>query len=235
MADSTSDSRKHSAKRRRFAPVAIIAGLAASAAIATTMTGALGAFTAQITNSNDTATTGTLIMGESGTGGLGSGTSRTAYTCTSADSATSVATNTATCATINKYGGSTVMIPGTPVTSTVTITNNGSVAANTFTLTAGACSPVTPAPTVTGGATDACAKMALSITQNGTAITLPTTANQTGLNAIANKTITLAGPIAPGASSTFVFSIVLPSVSAAVDNTYQGVGVSQPLTWQFTS
>ena len=128
-------SRNGGSARRRLSPVALIAGVGAAVVLALSTTGTLSAFTAQITNSTDTAATGSLVMQETGTTG------GTGYTCTSTDAtpaANNINTNAATCATINKYSGSTTLTPGaTPTVSTVVLKNTGTVAATTFTVTPG--------------------------------------------------------------------------------------------------
>ena len=207
--------------RRRFAPAALAAGVAASAAVALSMTGALGAFTAQITNSTNTAATGTLTMQE--TGG--------SSTCNSTDgSGNNVSTNTYSCTTINKYGGSTTMIPGTPVATTITIKNTGTVAANTFTLTPNACTPGTNG-SVNGSATDICSTMTVGVSETvGGATTTPVaTKTLTAFNTAGAVTLPA---LAAGTVATFTFTVTLPLASG---NTYQGLSVSQPLVWQFSS
>lgn len=70
--------------------------------IAFTFTNTFAALVAQITNSVNTATTGSLQMTETNKDGT--------VTCKSTDGNTS---NNATCATINKYGGTdTPLLPG---------------------------------------------------------------------------------------------------------------------------
>ncbi|GAB2472992.1 hypothetical protein [Jatrophihabitans fulvus] len=219
---------KHGASRVRFAPLAIATGVAASAAIALSTSGALAGFVAQITNDTNTAATGSLSMQEQQ---IVNGTATT--TCTSNGGTGGVSNNVAVCSTINKYGGSTAMIPGTPVSTTVKITNTGTVAANTFTIAPGTCTQSNNGA-ANGNATDLCSKMTVALTQDGTAV-----AGASGtLTSIGGKTVTLA-PVAAGASSTFVFTVTLPTQNTAqaptADNAYQGLKASQPLVWQFSS
>lgn len=197
-------------RRRRLTPLAIITGVVSAVILALSMNSSLAAFTASITNSINTVSTGSLIMQET------SGTS----VCTSTDGAN----NSYTCTTINKYGGTTTpLAPGGSATTTVTIKNTGTVPATTFTLAPQGCTQ-----SGTGTATDFCTQVKISISQGGTVFTA---ANAT-LTSIANTTFTLAAPLAPGASSVFVFTVSLP---VGLGNTYQNLTASQPLIWTFTS
>src|SRR5689334_774974 len=110
-------------RRRRLAPLVWLGSAAAATVVALGVSGTLSGFTASIDNTNNSAATGTLLMSE---------TDGTA-TCYSNGSAAGVPdTNAGTCATINKFGGSTAMTPGVAGPAvTVTITNNGNVKANT--------------------------------------------------------------------------------------------------------
>ena len=125
-------------RRRRFAPLVVLAGLAGAIILSLSMINTLSAFVAAITNSNNTAAVGTMSLVETGPDGK--------TTCTGTSS------TAATCATINKYGGNTAMVPGTTVaTNTVTFVKPGTTAANTFTLTPAACksTPTAVPPSVT--------------------------------------------------------------------------------------
>ncbi|WP_029145157.1 hypothetical protein [Microbacterium luticocti] len=191
-------------RRRRLALPVVVAGAAASLLLALSLSPSVAAFTAQIANNGNTAATGTLAMKES------SGTA----TCTSGP------TGAATCATINKYGGNTAMVPGgAPVVTTVTITNTGTAPANTFTLAPGAC---TSAPT--SQTANLCDKLRVVVAQDGTQIYAGTAA---GFTAVLSRPA-----LAAGASSTFTFSV---SIDSSADNAYQGLTASQPLVWQFSS
>jgi hypothetical protein len=223
FAQNSAQPAKHKrAGRRRLAPAALMAGVAASAAVALSMTGALGAFTAQITNSNDTAATGTLTMQEVGG----------AATCNSTDgTGNNVSTNTYSCTSINKYGGSTTMIPGTPVATTITIKNTGSVAANTFTLTPAACTPSLNGAVNGSAQSTICNTMTVAVSETlGGVVSNPVAAKT--LTAFNTAGAVSVGPLAAGATASFTFTVLLPSTA---DNTFQGLGVSQNLVWNFTS
>ncbi len=210
-------------RRDRLTPLALITGVSGAAILALSMNTSLAAFTASITNSVNSAAAGTLVMQEQNAAGT--------TTCLSTDGAgNNVATNTATCATINKYGGATALLPGQSVSTTVTIKNVGTAPAASFTLTPGTCSQ---SGSVTGSATDLCARIGVAVTQTvGTTTTTITPASST-LTGLANGgPLALAAPVAPGATVSFTFAVTL---AAAAGNTYQGLAASQPLVWTFSS
>jgi hypothetical protein len=197
-------------KRRRFAPIALLAGVAGAVLLSLSMTNTLSAFTASITNTTNTAGSGTLAMQETNSDG--------SIICNSS------LTGTASCATINKYGGSTTLIPGAAAqTTTIKIKNTGSIAASTFTLTPSACTS-TAQSGVTAGSGNLCQKLNVVIKANGTQVYSGTAA---GLTAVQNLT-----SVAPGTTVTITFDV---SIDTSADNTIQGLVASQPLTWTFTS
>ncbi|MEU5694509.1 hypothetical protein [Actinosynnema sp. NPDC020468] len=198
--------------RRKFAVLAVMGGLVGSALLALSLTGTLSAFTAAITNSTDTVTTGSLILRET------DGTN----TCIS----TSSATNSATCATINKYTGTT-LVPGGSATKTVTLANDGTATPATFTLTPGTCSQSGSVSGITP-ATDFCAQVTLKLYAAATATGTPIY-NGTLAAFTSAQTLT---PLAPSTTQAYTFVVSLP---ASLGNTYQGLTASQPLTWTFSS
>ena len=217
---------RRAARRRRLTPLALITGVVGALILAFSMNSSLAAFTAAIVNTVNTAAQGTLIMTETGPAPGN-------VVCTSNSGTNSNAgTNSANCATINKYGGSTTLVPGQSTNVTVTIANTGTAPAATFTLAAGAC---TQSGNITGSATDLCSQLGIVITQtpNGGATTTITPANTTltTLNTTASP-ITLAAPVAAGGSVAFNFKVTLPLASG---NAYQGLQANQQLTWTFTS
>jgi hypothetical protein len=201
-----------STKRKISLPL-VLAGSVSSLVLALGMSPTFSAFTASIQNSTNSAATGTLVMQETGTAG----------TCLSTDGAKGLSENTATCATINKYGGTTALLTpgGAANVTTVTIKNVGTVPATTFSLTPGACTQTTPT-TTTGSATDLCAKLHVKITTGATTV-------YDG-SADAFKTAQTLTALAAGASASYTFTVSLDSTA---DNTYQGLQASQPLTWTF--
>ncbi len=209
-----------SPRHRRFTPAAVLAGAVGSVALAASMTGTLSAFTASINNTVNTAAAGTLIMQEQNATG--------SVTCNSTDLGT-ISTNAATCATINKYGGSTTMVPGVPINTTISIKNTGTIAANTFTLTPTACTQ-TNNGTPNGSAIDFCTQLSVIIKSGTTTIFSGTAA---GLATAGLVTLPAAiSPVAPGTTVPITFTTTLAPTAG---NTYQGLGASQGLTWTFTS
>jgi len=207
-------------KRLRFAPVALIAGIFAAVLLSLSLTGTLSGFAASITNSSNTAASGTLVMQEQN--------ANASVTCLSTDGG-SVSTNSATCSTINKFGGSTTMTPGVTVNTPITIKNTGTSAASTFTLTPGATCTQSANGTQNGTATDLCSKMNLVITSGSTTVFSGTLASFKGAAASA-----FSMPAAPaaGASVPFNFAVTLDN---SAGNTYQGLAASVPMTWTFTA
>ena len=211
--------------RTKRAALTLGAGVVASLALSLATSGTLAGFTAQITNSANSAATASLVMQEANAAGT--------VTCNSNDptpGTNTINTNAATCSTINKYGGSTTMVPGTPVSTTVTIKNTGTAPANTFTLTPGTCSQSNNGA-VNGSAVDLCAKINLTLTQTVSGSTT-TIINNLPLTTVASTVYSLSTPVAAAQTISFNFSVTLLS---SVGNTYQGLAASQPLVWQFVS
>lgn len=148
-------------------------------------------------------------------------------TCNSTDGG-SVSTNSATCSTINKYGGNLGMVPGQAVTTNLTIKDTGTVAASQFTLVGGACTQQNNG-TANGTAADLCGKYNIVIKSGSSTIYSGTAA------ALAGQTIDVLNKI--GASSVAAGATVPIVITATLDatagNTYQGLKISQPLTWTF--
>ena len=212
---------KTSSKKRKLSLPLVLAGGVSSLVLALGMTPTFSAFSATIQNTLDTAGSGTLVMQETDSTGL--------IICNS--DVSGVSTNSATCATINKYGGNLAMIPGQTVTTTINIKNTGTVAASAFSLTPSACVQSANGSS-NGTALDLCSKINVVITSgaklvySGTALALGT-----GGAIDVNSKLTVAS-IAAGSSTPFVFAVTLDATAA---NTYQGLKVSQPMTWGFQS
>ncbi|MFM9432233.1 hypothetical protein [Arthrobacter sp. MP_2.3] len=208
--------------RRRFTPIALGAGVLGTVLLSLSMTGTLSGFAASITNNTNTAGSGSLVMEEKTTGG-------TPVTCLSTDGGT-VSTNTATCSTINKFGGSMTMVPGGPAVNTpITIKNIGSVAAATFTLTHGTTCTQSNNGAQNGTALDLCAKLNVVITSGAATVFSGTAAS---LAAAPASAITM--PAAPAAGISVPFNIAV-SLDPSAGNTYQALAASLPLTWAFAS
>ena len=205
--------------RVRFAPLVVTTALLSAGFLSLSVTGTLSGFAASITNTADTAASGTLLMQETTVSG------GVTTTCNSTDGG-SVSTNAATCATINKFGGSTTMAPGYTTTTAISMKNTGTVNAATFTLTPGATCTQSNNGANNGTATDFCAKMNLVVKQDGTQIFSGTLASFAG--SAAKTLVTLSA----GSSSAFTFAVTLDSTAG---NTYQGLAASVPMTWTFNS
>ncbi|HWJ08284.1 MAG TPA: hypothetical protein VNS46_02850 [Nocardioides sp.] len=225
-------SRRHAAPRRRSprpGPRGLLAGAGAVAAVLLTLSvnGTLSDWTsAVLTNSTNTvATTTAVILQEVGPDGSAGHVSQT---CRSSDGAA----NSATCTTINKYGGTTSpLAPGGSQATDVVFTNLGAANASSFVLTPGTCTstPSTGTPTPNNlcttdltvavscsGGTSYVAGSAWSdlVYAAGPAASIPTLTHTPGLSS--------------GASATCRLTVALPAGASVLD---QGVVVSQPLSW----
>jgi hypothetical protein len=206
---------ENTSKKRKLSLPLVLAGGVSSLVLALGMSPTFSAFTASITNSTNTANAGTLIMSETGNG----------KTCLSTDgTGNSVALNTASCATINKYGGLSSMKPGDSITTTIVIANTGTVDAATFGLTPATC-------VSTGGGTgagDLCKQLKVTMTQDSTAV----------ISNVAPKDLVATGftTVEAGKNTSIDITVSFPSTGSNVtDNTFQGTQASQPLTWTFQS
>ena len=219
-------------RRRRFAPLVIVTGVAATLLLAFATTGALAGFTASINNSANTTASGTLLMTETQGG----------TTCLSSAAGTVTTANQGTCSTINKFNSAgTLMVPNVPVTSTVTIKNNGTVPANTFTLTPGGCTQANASTTPNGTDNAFCGKIDITIADTtGTAFcVLPASASAcatpsstTTLTTQGTTAVSLGTPLAAGASRTYTFTLMLDNSATNAD---QGLVANETLTWAFAS
>jgi hypothetical protein len=233
MDDTSSETGRHSSKRRRLVPLVWVAGAASAVLLGLTVTGTISGWTASITNTTNTTGSGTLLMQETNSVGP--------VTCYSNGTATgTIGTNSANCSTINKFGGDQTnglnLAPGTTATvTTVSIKNAGTIVASQFTLTGGACtqSPNTGNTGViaNGSATDFCTKINVTIKQAGVVVFAGTAAQLAGASGATTALPANLGPVAAGATVSMEFDV---SLAATADNTYQGLALSLPLTWQFT-
>jgi hypothetical protein len=201
--------------RKKLVPIVLAGGLLAAGVLAASTTGTLGGFVATITNGTNTAASGVLTMHAASSDGT--------VTCDSTDGG-GVSVNSATCSTLDEFGGSTTLTPGQSLTTNVAITNSGTVTAQSFALTAGDCAQSNNGA-LNGTATDMCG-MVLKIVSGGT-----TLYNGTLAGFKANGPVSLSA-LAPGTSKSFAFTVAIPS---SADNSYQGLKASLPLTWTFNS
>jgi hypothetical protein len=220
--------------RRLFGGLATIWGAGAVAAVLLTLgvNGTLASWTQAVigNSSNTVASAAAVILQETGPGPV---------TCTSSSSST----NSATCSTINKYGGTaTPLTPNTSQTVTVTFTNTGAANAHTsFVLAPGTCASTY---TVTATGETAGAASTPSLCTNGdltVAISCSDGATYSSGSAWTDLVYTAAAPptatkthtptgtdLNAGASWTCQFTIALSSAASVLD---QNITVSQPLTW----
>lgn len=222
---------RHAARRRRPrpGPRGVLLGACATAAALLTLgvNGTLSGWTsAVLTNGTNTvATTTAVILQEVGPDGTAG---HVTQTCRSSDGAA----NSATCTTINKYGGtSSPLAPGGSQVSDVVFTNLGAADASSFVLTPGTCtsSPSSGTPTPnnlcttdltvavscsSGSTYSAGAAWSDLVYAAGAAGSMPPLTHTPGL--------------ASGASATCRFTVALPAGASVLD---QGVTVSHPLTW----
>jgi hypothetical protein len=214
-----------SPQQRRFVRLIVAAGLVGALLMSMAMTNTFSAFVASITNTNDTAATASLVLQESGAPGT--------TPCTSTDGG-GVSTNTATCATFNKYGGNTTMVPsnaaGTTnnVVTTVNFRNTGTATATAFTMAFGTCTQTAGAGA--GTATDYCSKLHVKVTSGATVVQADTVAST-----LAGTTVTLPAALVPapgGAAIAVTFTVYIDSTAT---NAYQGISASQPITWTLSS
>ena len=215
--------------RRRPGPQATLLGACGVAAVLMTLSvnGTLSSWTSAILNNDtNTAATATAVIlqevGPDGTAG------HVAQMCRSSDGAT----NSATCSTINKYGGTTSPLsPGSSQTTDVTFTDLGSAAGSSFVLTPGACSSSPSSGTPTPNnlcTTDLTVAISCSNGATYSAGSAWTDLVYAAGPASSIPTLTHAAGLAAGASATCRFTVALPGGASVLD---QGVTVSQALTW----
>lgn len=221
---------QHAARRRRLpGPRSLLLGACALAAALLTLSvnGTLSDWASAVINNNtNTVATATAVIlqevGPDGTAG------HVSQTCRSSDAAS----NSVTCTTINKYGGTTSPLsPGTNQVTDVVFTNLGAANATSFVLTPGTCSSTpssgTPTPnnlcttdltvavSCSNGATYAAGSAWTDLVYAAGAV------NSMG-------TLTHAAGLASGASATCRITVALPANASVLD---QGLTLSQPLSW----
>jgi len=219
----------------------LVAALVAVVALGVTAGVTLGGFSAAIGNPANSFSSGTIQLKE--------GVAATSCFSTGSGSGGTVsAANAATCATIDDLGAALDQVPGgTPVSTTVTLTNVGNTATSGASLVTSACSAaaasddnsyvgsdtsgfcgkvdVTVANT-TSGATDAC----VYPTQAGACPALSNTSTLAGLANTTFDTVPMSA-LAAGASATYVITVQL---DASATNADQGLTATIPLTWSIT-
>jgi hypothetical protein len=222
--------------RRHFTPLVWAASVVSAAVLVLGVNGTLSSWTqAIITNDTNTvATANGVVLKEVGPDGTAA---HTAQTCVSSQG--TGATNTYTCSTINKYGGTTSPLqPGGSQTTDVTFTNTGAGNGTSFTLKAGACTQTPAASTaVTPNIPNLCTAgtgeigVSVSCVVGTTYTGTPWTDLVYPAGTFNGLTTTLthgAAGLTAGSSWTCRFVVTLNTNANPAD---QGIQISQPLTW----
>lgn len=198
--------------RKQRVGLAVVGGVM-SLMVAFSLTPAFAGIVASITNSVNTLSTGTLVMEEKN--------SDNSVTCTSGG------TGTATCANINKYGGA-ALAPGGSTTTSIKITNKGTIAASTFTVNGGACATTNVPGAAVSGTGDLCTKVNVQIKANGQPVWNGTAA------AFATATADVKAAVGHAIAANETVNIdIVAALDSTADATFQGRQISQPIIWQF--
>ena len=212
----------NSLKKRSISFPRVLSGCVSSLVLLLGMTPTLGAFGASISGAVNSAGTGTVVMQETDSSG--------SVICLSTDGG-GVWSNDAICSAMNRYGGDLGMHPGDSAVVVTYIRNIGTIAASSFSLAPGVCVQ-SATGTLSGSATDFCSKIAVSITSGSTTIVNGTAATLGSVGAIDVLSRLGLARVQPGLQTTFT---VTTTMDPTVDNSYQGLRVSQPMTWTFSA
>ena len=215
----------------------LVASLAAVAALGLTSTYTLGGFSATVADSSSTFSSATIQLEE------GNGTTTCYSTGTGGGGSVSAANTNSTCS-INVLTGTLDQVPGgTPLTSTITLTNVGNKAASVASLVTSACSQGTASDANGYVGSDAgfCGKVDITIANTTTGATdkcvyptqataCPSPSSTYTLSSLANQTFntTPMSALAAGASATYVVSVELDPSATNAD---QGLTATEPFTW----
>jgi hypothetical protein len=217
----------------------LAASLAAVAALGLTSTYTLGGFSATVANPTNTFSSATIQLEE------GNGTT-TCYSTGTGSGGPVSGTNTNSNCAINVLSGTLDQVPGgTPLTTTITLTNVGNHNATLASLVTGACSAAaaSDANNYVGSDTSGfCGKVDVTIanTTNGAAdkcvyptqaTACPSLSNTYTLSGLANQTYgtTPMSALAAGSSAIYVITTQLDSTAAT--NADQGLTATIPFTW----
>lgn len=206
----------------RISPRLVLSGAVSSLVLALGLTPTLGAFTASISTAVNSAGSGTIVMQETDSTG--------SVVCLSTDGG-GVWSNDATCSSINRYGGNVGMHPGDSSVVVAGIKNVGTAPAASFSLTPGLCVQSVAGP-VSGSATDFCSKIFVSIVSGSTTIFSGTAASLGGGGTI--DLLARLGLVRFPAGLQVPFTVTT-SIDPAAGNSYQGLKVSQTMTWTFAA
>ena len=209
--------------KRRISLPLVLNGCISSLVLAIGMSPTFGAFTASISGQMNGAGAGTIVMQERDSSGT--------ISCLSTDGG-GLLLDAASCSTINKYGGNPSMRPGQSDVVVSYIQDVGTVAASSFSLTPGACVQSVAGAT-SGSATDLCSRIAVSIVSGASIVFSGTAAELGGVGTIDLLSRLGLAKVQPGGPQ--IPFTVTTTMDASVDNSYQGLEVSQPMTWTFSS
>ena|ERR1700722_5280152 len=223
------------AKRRRFVPLVWIGSIAAIVILGSTVNGSLSGFTASVANVGNQAGTGQApILVETGPNSSGVTT-----TCSS----TSGVNGAYTCTSINKYGingeSNLAMVPGSTGSTTVTFANTSTQPANTFTLTAGTCTPGTQG--AQSGTGDLCSDGTFTVSVQ---CAQGTSAGSSALDEgpvppstlTSDSPLTIAGGLASGsAPGNTVTCTVTTALAGTATDAEAGLTATQDLTWTLST
>ncbi len=223
--------------RKRSRKSGLIAALVGVAALGLTVATTFGAnFSAQV-GGTSSFQSGTLLLSKT----IGSGTP----CLSSPNTASGITTNSNLTCTGNDFGAGTTNAPGNSVMSTtVTLTNQGSINASTgLTLSGGTCTvagaPYASSatnPLSTGSDASFCGKVDVTI-YNGTKCVFPSqagacpapTASALTMTTLATTSVTLTSSLASGASVPLTFTTELDPT--ATTNADQGLVANELLTY----
>ncbi|WP_125569887.1 hypothetical protein [Nocardioides baekrokdamisoli] len=198
-------------KRRRTTPVLWAGGVLAALALVLGVNGTLASWsTAILTNDTNTvkAADAKVLTETDGTN-----------TCVSTDN--NDGSNSYTCSTINKYGGTaTPLAPGTNQATTVTMTNTGT-ASGSLTLAPGTCVKSAGSASATQSICDV-ATVTIKCTAPSS---LDTTGTPVALSSFGSQTV---GTLAAGASTQCTFTVAVPATASPQ---IAGQIATQPLVW----
>jgi hypothetical protein len=216
---------------------AFAAAALAVIALGSTAAISVAGFSAQIVNNANTFSAGTMQLKESNG-------SVNCYSTGTGSGGTVSSTNSATCS-INKLVGTLDQVPaGTPLTSTVTMTNVGTINSSIESLVMGTCSAAAASDAngyVGSDTSGFCGKVDFSIGITGKCIypanasaACPSTPTNTGnLASVAGTTFTNSSSpgltlLTAGSSQSYTFTVMLDSSATNAD---QGLAASMTMTW----
>jgi hypothetical protein len=220
--------------RRRFLPFVWTASAVSAAVLVLGVNGTLSSWTtAIVNNSSNTAATAQGVILKEVNG---------ANTCVSSQG--TGATNTYTCATINKYGGATTpLTPGNSQQVDVVFTNSGSAAASSFKLDPTQSPGCTQTPTANAAAVPAinnlctagAGELGVAVSCND-GLTFGANPVWSDLKYVsgapgAMPVLTHTASLAAGANWTCRFTVAL---NANANPNSQGITINQPLQWTLT-